>query len=197
MKRPGQMICLTMIVKDEAAVIRRCLDSIRPVIDRWVIVDTGSTDGTREIVRGHLAGLPGRLVERPWVDFAHNRTEAIELARHHSADYLMVIDADEVLELDPGFVVPRLDADSYNAEIHYGGCRYLRKVLIRAGLPWRYRGVVHEYLECPEARTERFLPGLRTRAHRDGARAQDPQTYRRDALAIERALLDEPDNRRY
>jgi glycosyltransferase involved in cell wall biosynthesis len=189
-------VCLCMIVKDEAPVIRRCLDSVRPIIDRWVIVDTGSTDGTQAVVREHLAGIPGTLIERPWVDFAHNRSEALGYARG-TADYLFVIDADEVLELDEGFMLPRLEADSYAAEMRYGGCTYLRRVIVRGDLPWRYRGVVHEYLECPEARSEAFMPGLRIVPHRDGARARDPHTYRRDALAIETALIDEPDNERY
>jgi glycosyltransferase involved in cell wall biosynthesis len=191
----GQIVCLTMIVKDEALVIRRCLDSVRPIVDRWVVVDTGSSDGTQEIVREHLRDLPGMLVERPWVDFAHNRTEAIEYARD-VADYLFVIDADEVLQLDEGFELPRLEADSYNAEVLYGGCSYHRKQLIRAALPWRYRGLVHEYLECPQARSEAFLPGMRTIPHRDGARARNPGTYRNDAKILERALAEEPGNAR-
>ena len=185
-----------MIVKDEATVIRRCLDSVRPLIDRWTIVDTGSTDGTQEIIREHMRDLPGTLIERPFVNFAHNRNEAIAQARE-GADYLFVIDADEVVELVDGFVLPRLEADSYNAEVAYGGCTYLRKQFVRAALPWRYRGVVHEYLECREARTEAFLPGLWTIPHRDGVRARDPTTYRRDAILLERALIDEPDNSRY
>ena len=44
-------ICLNMIVKDESRVIRRCLESVKPLIDYWVIVDTGSTDGTQEIIK--------------------------------------------------------------------------------------------------------------------------------------------------
>ena len=196
MSASGQTVCLTMIVKDEATVIRRCLDSVRPLIDRWTIVDTGSTDGTQEIIREHMRDLPGTLIERPFVNFAHNRNEAIAQAREE-ADYLFVIDADEVVELVDGFVLPRLEADSYNAEVAYGGCTYLRKQFVRAALPWRYCGVVHEYLECREARTEAFLPGLWTIPHRDGVRARDPTTYRRDAILLERALIDEPDNSRY
>ena len=98
MNAHGQSLCLNMIVKDEAPVIRSCLDSVRAIIDCWVIVDTGSTDGTQDVIREHLRGLPGELVERPWVDFAHNRSEALDFARGR-ADYLLVIDADETLEV--------------------------------------------------------------------------------------------------
>ena len=196
MSAAGQTVCLTMIVKDEATVIRRCLDSVLPLIDRWAIVDTGSTDGTQEIIREHMRDLPGTLIERPFVNFAHNRNEAIAHAREE-ADYLFVIDADEVVELVDGFVLPRLEADSYNTEIAYGDCTYLRKQFIRAALPWRYRGVVHEYLECREARTEAFLSGLWTIPHGDGARARDPTRFRRDAILLERALIDEPGEPRY
>ena len=189
-------ICLNMIVKNEARVIRRCLDSVRPLIDAWVIVDTGSTDGTQQIVREHLREIPGELVERPWVDFAHNRSEALRLAKGR-ADYVFVIDADEVVELDPGFAFPPLGADSYNLQVHYGGCLYLRRQLVRDALDWRYEGVLHEYITCPEAVTEQLLTGIRTVPRHDGARAADPLTYRRDALVLEKALLDEPNNRRY
>ena len=83
-----------MIVKNEAPVIRRCLDSVRPLVDAWLIVDTGSTDGTQDIIRAALADLPGAVHERPWQDFAHNRSEALDLARSF-ASYALIIDADE------------------------------------------------------------------------------------------------------
>src|ERR1700733_8930625 len=122
-------ICLNMIVKDEAPVIRRCLATVRPLIDFWVIVDTGSRDGTQAIISEFLRDLPGELIERPWVDFAHNRSEALAAARD-KAHYTLVIDADETLECEPAFVMPPLDLDAYNLEVSYGGCTYLRKALI-------------------------------------------------------------------
>jgi glycosyltransferase involved in cell wall biosynthesis len=68
-----------MIVRDEALVIDRCLSSVAPFIDYWVIVDTGSTDNTPVLVEKTLAGIPGELHHRPWKNFGHNRTEALEL----------------------------------------------------------------------------------------------------------------------
>src|SRR5690606_31494452 len=84
-------ICLTMIVRNETSVIERCLKSVRPFIDCWSIVDTGSSDGTQQLVRAYLADLPGELHERVWQDFGHNRSEALTLARPWG-DYLFVID---------------------------------------------------------------------------------------------------------
>ncbi len=89
-------ICLCMIVKDEAKVIERCLGSVRDLIDTWVISDTGSTDGTQELIRRALDGIPGELHEEPWTNFGHNRTLNIRHARG-KADYLLLIDADMVV----------------------------------------------------------------------------------------------------
>jgi glycosyltransferase involved in cell wall biosynthesis len=195
MNAAGQTICLNMIVKNEAPVIRRCLASVRPLIDYWVIVDTGSSDGTQDIIRDYLRDLPGELHERPWEDFAHNRSEALELARGHG-DYVFFIDADEVLVIEPDFVLPTLAADSYHLRILYAGVSYLRKQLVRNALPWRYQGVMHEHVTCPSARSEEFLPGLQTIPHRDGARARTPGTYAQDAALLEQAVAKDPHNSR-
>ncbi|QEH37134.1 Glycosyl transferase family 2 [Aquisphaera giovannonii] len=196
MNERGQTVCLNMIVKDEAHVIRRCLESARPLIDAWVISDTGSTDGTQNIIREVLADIPGTLIERPWVDFAHNRTEVLEASRGR-ADYILVVDADDEFEVDDSFVMPALAADSYNVALRFGGMGYHRRQMVRSALPWRYEGVLHEYLTCEQARTEEMLNGVRILVHHEGARSRDPLTYRRDALVLEKALLDEPDNARY
>lgn len=189
-------ICLNMIVKNEAHVIERCLASVKPLIDHWVIVDTGSTDGTQAKIRSFLSDIPGEVIERPWVDFAHNRSEAIGVARE-CADYLFIIDADEVLELDSGFERPALAKGAYQLEMRSGGVSYFKTQLINTRLDWSFRSVLHEYLYCDQPHDEDVLPGARTIRYTDGARSLDPLTYRKDALILERALLEEPDNARY
>lgn len=180
-------VCLNMIVKNEAGVIRRCLDSVRPIIDCWVIVDTGSTDGTQDIIREHLRDLPGELHERPWRDFAHNRSEALDLARG-KGDYTLIIDADDTLEIGPGGGLPALTADSYMIDITDTAIAYQRTQLVRSALPWRYEGVLHEYITCDDAGSTANLSGVRMRRNHDGARRRDPQTYRRDVAVLEAAL---------
>lgn len=124
-------IFLCMIVKNEAAVIERCLDSVRDLIDTWVISDTGSTDGTQDLIREALRGIPGELHEEPWINFGHNRS--LNLAHAHGkADYLLLLDADLVLRRNGP--LPPLTADSYMLR-HEGTTEYRIKRLVRADLP--------------------------------------------------------------
>jgi len=191
-------ICLSMIVKNEAAVIERCLRSARPFIHSWAISDTGSTDGTQDLVRRALADLPGELIERPWVDFSTNRNEALELARRHG-DYALIIDADEVFEADAGFAWPALGAPGYLLELIYGDLRYRRIALPRLDGRWEWRGVLHEALNSPDAAAAQYLPGLRIRVFSDGARSQLSlqEKFSRDAEVLRKALRGEPGNARY
>lgn len=191
-------VCLSMIVKNEAPVIERCLASVRPHVHAWAISDTGSSDGTQDLVRRAMAGLPGELIERPWVDFSTNRNEALALAGKHG-DYALIIDADEVLEADSGFAYPALAAPGYMLELVYGDTRYRRVAMPRLDLDWIWRGVLHEALNSAHAAQAQFLPGLRIRVHSDGARSQLTQRekFTRDAAVLRKALEDEPDNARY
>jgi glycosyltransferase involved in cell wall biosynthesis len=185
-----------MIVKNEAHVIARCLESVRGLVTTWVIVDTGSSDGTQALVRRAMAGIPGELHERPWRDFAHNRTEALELARG-KADYVLVMDADDVLVVLEAFVWPELTADSYKIRVDHAGTSYWRTQLFRADLDFRYTGVLHEVLTSAELRTEGRLEGVVYRCMSDGARSTDPDKFRKDAAVLAAALAREPDNARY
>ncbi len=193
-------IVLCMIVKDEAHVIERCLTAVRPYVDAWLLVDTGSSDGTPDIARRALAGLPGELVERPWVDFGHNRSEALELARGLGG-WSLVIDADEVFHAPAGFTWPSLTGDAAYVEHQHGDIRYQLVRLFSSSAPWRYAGVLHEYPDLPggPARLGR-VPGPCVVGHYDGGRSVGLSTvakYTRDAETLERALRDDPGNTRY
>lgn len=191
-------VCLNMIVKDEIAVIERCLRSVLPHVDSWAIADTGSTDGTQDRIRQLLTHLPGELIERPWVDFATNRNEALDLARRHG-DYALVIDADDVLEVDPGRSLHGLDGPGFALEIADKVTNYWRDALIRLDLDWRWQGVVHEHLTCSQLAGVKKLGGLRIRRIGGGARSQGDVAakYRRDIEVLRRALVAEPENARY
>lgn len=189
-------VCVNMIVKNESKVITRCLATVKPFIDYWVIVDTGSTDGTQDIIKDFMKDIPGDLHERPWVNFGHNRTEALQLAKG-KADYILVIDADETLRFDPDFKYPTLDKDLYYITTEYGGTRYARIQLVNNHLDWKWVGVLHETLECPDIKTRDLVKGMYNVVFTDGARSTDPKKYHKDAEILEKALVDDPTNTRY
>ncbi len=189
-------ICLNMIVKNEAAVIRRCLATVKPWVDYWVIVDTGSTDGTQDIVREFMQGVPGELHERPWQNFAHNRNEALALAKSHG-DYVLFIDADESLRMPAGYRWPELSSEAYRFRCEYADLAYQRNSLVATRMPFRWHGVLHEYLDSPQKFAWQYLPGPVISIAHDGARGRDPETYLRDTEVLERAVQDEPANTRY
>lgn len=189
-----------MIVKNETSVLERCLQSVRPFIDCWSIVDTGSTDGTQQLIMAELRDLPGELHERPWKDFGHNRTEALSMARSW-ADYSLVIDADETFEIQEGFRLPALTADGYYT-VHRGrnsSVTFDLLQFLKADTPWRYEGVLHEVAICDGPHRTAKLDGVHCVGHFDSARNQldQKQKYARDAATLEKALEKEGTNARY
>lgn len=185
-----------MIVRDEAPVIERCLISVLPYIDYWVIVDTGSEDNTPELIRSSLADIPGELHYREWKNFGHNRTEALELAKD-KADYLLFVDADEQLGADLDATWPDLTGAAYSLEARFGELSYDRLSLVSTRYPWRWKGVLHEYPTIGHPVDQPRIPGFWIQVTPDGARSRDPDKFRKDAEVLLAALRDEPNNERY
>jgi glycosyltransferase involved in cell wall biosynthesis len=193
-------IGLCMIVKDEAAVIQRCLDSVRPLVDYVLVEDTGSTDGTQQIIRDYLRreNLPGEVFDAPWRDFAHNRSLALARLRARTTiDYALIIDADDTLVPDDGFdpaaFKRSLALDQYSVLVHDGPVSYMRPQLCSNRLEFRYRGVLHEFLAAPPGARSGTVRGFHVLATRQGARSQDPEKYSKDAAVFERALAADQD----
>jgi hypothetical protein len=147
---------LVMIVRNEAFNILHCLNSVRTLVTHWVIVDTGSTDGTQDLVTQHLSHIRGRLIEFTWIDsFAAARNFALDeakrmithIGRPH-ANFLF-LDADERIESG----AEELASVSANTEIDalYTTLRdeYFdtqKLLLVRASACQKWHGALHETL---------------------------------------------------
>jgi glycosyltransferase involved in cell wall biosynthesis/Flp pilus assembly protein TadD len=85
-------VSLTMIVRDEERHLPECLKSVADLVDEVVVVDTGSSDRTRDIARSFGA----KVYDFPWVDsFSAARNEAL---RHATGDWVFWMDADDRLD---------------------------------------------------------------------------------------------------
>ncbi|MDN3504732.1 MAG: glycosyltransferase [Rhabdochlamydiaceae bacterium] len=190
-------ICLNMIVKNESDVIERCLASVKPYIDHWVIVDTGSTDGTQRKIRNFMKDIPGELYERNWVNFSHNRNEAMELARDQ-ADYFLFIDADETLRVDKSFKKEKLDRDLYVAFSHQHMGKFSRVLLANTKVKSKWEGVLHEVYQSNDIKTHETLNNVAIiSTYNDGCRSKLADKFLKDAQVLEEGLKKEPNNERY
>lgn len=142
-----------MIVKNEERNLARCLDSVRGLTSEFIIVDTGSTDATPNIAAHYGAELIP--FDFTTVDFAAARNRAIERAR---AQWILVLDADEVLELDGVPKIEKLIAGSENAGYFLERHNHASDsqspftdyvVRLFPNRPdYRYRGRVHEVIDA-------------------------------------------------
>lgn len=187
----GNSICLTAICKNEAETIGGMIESARPLIDRWAIVDTGSTDGTQDVVREALSGLPGALYESDWLGFGPNRTEALARGKESGADYLLMLDADHRLHVED--TLERLDKDSYLVRVR-GNMGWKLPLLVRAQHPWEYRGSAHCYLTS--GATPATVGDLGDVLSIDGGPSPTREKIEGDLPLLQREVAEEPGNRR-
>jgi hypothetical protein len=187
-----------MIVKNEEKVIERCLESVLPMIDYWVISDTGSTDKTKELIVDFFKKhkVEGKLLENEWKNFEYNRNIVLEESKS-KADYSLIIDADEILQYDIGFSKPTLEAECYMILTKFDNLTYYRKQLINNKLNWQWKGVLHEYLTVDNLENIKAITGVYNIPSNDGFRSANPNKFLDDATVLEKALIDEPDNTRY
>lgn len=155
-------LCVAAIVKNEARRVAGMLRSCAPVADGFVIVDTGSTDDTIDVIRSTLLDLavPAELKQIAFKDFASARNAAID-AVDERFDWILMIDADEhLVEEDYGrllellnsdrdaWLLPRynfVDADKHGEPAPYPD-RQRRLFRNYADKRIRYFGAVHEVL---------------------------------------------------
>lgn len=194
--RAAPRLCLNMIVRNEAENIERCLESVAPFIDYWVILDTGSTDDTPSRIERLFErnGIPGELCRSTFTDFSTSRNEALDLCRRSEAefDYILLIDADMELAAQRADWPRLLELPAYSVR-QVGGIAYDNVRLLRRDRDARYRGVTHEYLDTGFVTTR--LDGLQMIDHASGGNR--PGKAERDVALLQQGLLEEPDNARY
>jgi glycosyltransferase involved in cell wall biosynthesis len=192
-----------MIVKNESHIIHECLETIYKYINYWVISDTGSTDGTQEIIQKFFKekGIPGELHQDEWKNFGHNRSLVLKHC-DGKAEYAWMIDADDKIE--GNFKFPfKLEADAYIIRMGRPEFSWWRTQIFKTGIGWKYAGVLHEYPLC-ENKQQPILIKIEgdyfLNARTLGARnvgITPTEKYSRDAEVLEKALIDEPTNTRY
>jgi len=178
-----------MIVKNEAHIIRETLEGVMNCVKLhyWVICDTGSTDGTQELIINFFkeCGIKGELKQHEWKGFDINRTMAFDAA-DGKANYMWVIDADDVPR--GKFVIPKkMYHDKYNLNYRSGTMAYVRPQLFKSGLGWEYIGVLHEFAEprkkdvpsCGHIEGDYYIDSRRL-----GDRSLHPFKYYKDGVKI-------------
>ena len=192
------LLGLVMIVRNEAKRISTVLASYRPYIDRFSILDTGSTDGTQDLIKRELAGIPGVLHEEPFVDFATSRNRALEL--HGTSTVFSIMPNGDVLqggaELVSFLDAHRRDlAGAYRVRIAPG--HYYHPLVMRTGFGWHYKWRTHECAMGPN--TGPAIPGvtvLRDRGTRTSDEWRTRWTRDLDLLNLDR-VADPNDPRPY
>lgn len=186
------------MVKNEAAVIERMLESVYKHIDYWVIQDNGSTDGTQDIIKNFFESknIPGVLYYEPWQYPGYNRNHTLQhcLNSNHGCEYILRMDADEILEVDDNFDWDVIRThDAWNMVARSGNYDYYRMWLWKAGLPWYFADdkrheTIHMKDNAPY--TVGMLPaGFRHVLLPGGITWENPYKFFIDALELENQVV--------
>lgn len=161
-------------MKDEESVIMRMLESVNPIIDGCICIDTGSSDNSKLIVQNFFksVGKPCEIYDHDFINFEDARNFAISKVKD-KVDFSFTIDADEILVLSPDFNIDNLriqlsNSDSGLVNINYGDSLYGRKSFFRNSKPFKYFGAVHEFLTCEDSDTQVNIDNLSVTVYPDG-----------------------------
>ena len=211
MDRPTVTLC--MIVKDETHIIEQCLRSMAKYVDRYDITDTGSTDGTQDLIKKIMdeLGVSGTVHQSDWKGFGDvgdkmgSRTESFRNAEKSGCDYAWVIDADDYMEGNFKYPDNFGSADAYALGMGRGEFTWWRNQIFKLSEGWKYVGVLHEYATTDKPREEMVYDRVDNSNYKLVARTEGNRNvgisiiekYTKDAETILEAMKVEPDNTRY
>ena len=144
-------IAVCVMMKNEEIALRKTLNSVKDVVNGYILYDTGSTDATLTVAKEYE---PSHVLKGKFIDFATSRNELLTFAKSFTClyNYFLLMDCNEQLqhynlreeigtECD-AYYVRQIWFTGYNTEFYN-----IR--LIRSNLECKYIGRVHEYLELP------------------------------------------------
>jgi glycosyltransferase involved in cell wall biosynthesis len=191
-------LVLTQIMKNEAHVITRMLNSIRPIVDIICLVDTGSTDNTIEVVKnwGEQNKIETHVFERAFDNFENSRNYSIQVAREVTAGrgddfWGFWLDADEMIEILPNFNKNNINKDLYMFNTYINVMKYTRNECYKLDKPFRFYGPVHEFIVCDDKNiTSGLMDGLNVRVQMDGGswKGNIPEKYKSHAHVLEKYI---------
>lgn len=195
-------IILTIMIKNEEKIIKRCIENALCIADAICISDTGSTDNTIKILNDFMPTLkiPTKLAQHVWKDFGHNRSKSFVEAQlfckklnwDPDKTYSLLLDADMNFVMTPDFNKNSLKVNGYRIIQKNPSLEYYNTRFIKIGFPWKCIGVTHEYWggsECDQLNTI-YIDDIG-----DGGCKDDK--FIRDERLLKKGLQDEPDNVRY
>lgn len=191
---------LILMVRNEERILKRCMESVEGFVEAYCICDTGSTDKTCEIATEFLKTHDGCLTHVQWQDFGYNRTASFANAQTYlkttgwdlKDTYGLLLDAD--MMFDPGSLKTHpLEHIGYTIVQCAGTLEYPNTRLIRMDHLWECRGVTHEYWDAPCEHIPKVICHIND--FNDGGCKSDK--FQRDAILLEKGLIDEPTNVRY
>jgi len=194
--------CFYAMYKNESKSVIKSLESVYRYIDYWVIQDNGSTDGTQDLIRDFFKekNIPGFLYQLDWWKGAGANAEHLvrtAMEADHGCDWLLRIDADEILVVDDDFDWTEFNhthVDSWLLPAEQDNYRYLRVRILNAHRDWRFNPEkAHEtpYIEGRGDDYDRIkLPwGIKNKVTKDGFSYTKPMKYLVDALTFEADLI--------
>ena len=189
-------LCLNMIVRNESKIITRLLTSVLPIIDTYLICDTGSTDDTPYIIKTFFDShnIPGEVITEPFKNFGYNRTFALKAA-HRKATYALLLDADMIFKIEPTFNKQTLTKDAYMIIQKGGGLNYHNTRLIRLDIDAKCVGPTHEYYDLPPGHQNDKLDSIWIDDIGDGG--SKANKFERDIKLLKEGIVEEPNNGRY
>ena len=200
-------VCLSMIVKNEAKCILKCLSSVVNLIDYWIISDTGSTDDTCFLIQKFMDmhRVPGKLLHdrrfesRPF-HFADARNLPLFTAGAlESFEYTFTLDADEELSCGSVMNLKRLlranrESESFNVVCRTFNNEFQRTLFVNPHVGFKYTGACHEFIWRMDGSTcdnrpnmNRLIPETYggVLCKNAGARSENPDKFLGDAQNIE------------